>query len=64
MAKYDLVLKGGHVVDPAQCIDGPMDIAFLSGKVAAIDTDIAVPAGVETRDVSGHYVTPGLIESA
>lgn len=62
MAKYDLVLKGGHVVDPAQCIDGPMDIAFLSGKVAAIDTDIAVPAGVETRDVSGHYVTPGLID--
>ena len=62
MAKYDLVLKGGHVVDPAQSIDGPMDIAFLSGKVAAIDRDIAVPAGVETRDVSGHYVTPGLID--
>lgn len=62
MAKYDLVLKGGHVVDPAQSIDGPRDIAFLSGKVAAIDRDIAVPAGVETRDVSGHYVTPGLID--
>jgi len=62
MAKYDLVLKGGHVVDPAQAIDEPMDIAFAAGKVAAIDKVIAVPAGVETREVSGHYVTPGLID--
>jgi len=62
MAKYDLVLKGGHVVDPVQAIDGPMDVAFLSGKVAAIDRNIAVPPGVEARDVTGHYVTPGLID--
>jgi len=62
MAKYDLVLKGGHVVDPVQAIDGPMDVAFLSGKVAAIDRNIAVPPGVEARDVAGHYVTPGLID--
>ena len=62
MAKYDLVLKGGHVVDPVQAIDGPMDVAFLSGKVAAIDRNIAVPPGVEARDVDGHYVTPGLID--
>ncbi|WP_337660365.1 amidohydrolase/deacetylase family metallohydrolase [Anderseniella sp. Alg231-50] len=62
MAMYDLVLKGGHVVDPAQAIDGPMDVAFRSGKVAAVQRDIDVPAGVETRDVSGHYVTPGLID--
>ena len=62
MAKYDLVLKGGHVVDPLQAIDGPMDVAFLSGKVAAIDRNIAVPPGVEARDVAGHYVTPGLID--
>lgn len=62
MTKYDLVLKGGHVVDPAQNIDGPMDVAFLSGKVAAINKDIAVEAGVEARNVSGHFVTPGLID--
>ena len=62
MAKYDLVLKGGHVVDPVQAIDGPMDVAFLSGKVVAIDRNIAVPPGVEARDVAGHYVTPGLID--
>jgi dihydroorotase len=62
MAKYDLVLKGGHVVDPLQAIDGPMDVAFLSGKVAAIERSIAVPPGVEARDVAGQYVTPGLID--
>ncbi|MEO1160413.1 MAG: amidohydrolase/deacetylase family metallohydrolase, partial [Pseudomonadota bacterium] len=62
MAVYDLVLKGGHVVDPVQAIDASMDVAFRSGKVAAVERDINVPAGVEARDVSGHYVTPGLID--
>ena len=62
MAKYDLVLKGGHVVDPEQGIDTTMDVAFLAGRVAAIGKAIAVPAGVEMRDVSGSIVTPGLID--
>ena len=62
MAKYDLVLKGGHVVDPEQGIDTTMDVAFLAGRVAAIAKAIAVPAGVEARDVSGLVVTPGLID--
>jgi dihydroorotase len=62
MAKYDLVLKGGHVVDPSQNIDRKMDVAFLAGKVAAIEKAIAVTAGAEVRDVSGSIVTPGLID--
>jgi len=62
MAKYDLVLKGGHVVDPEQGIDTTMDVAFLAGRVAAIAKAIAVPAGVEARDVSDLIVTPGLID--
>ena len=62
MAAYDLVLKGGHVVDPGQSIDAKMDVAFSAGKVAAIAKSIAVPAGVEARDVSGLIVTPGLID--
>jgi dihydroorotase len=62
MAKYDLVLKGGHVVDPSQNIDRIMDVAFLAGKVAAIEKAIAVTAGAEVRDVSGSIVTPGLID--
>jgi dihydroorotase len=62
MAKYDLVLKGGHVVDPEQGIDTTMDVAFFAGRVAAIAKAIAVSAGVEARDVSGLIVTPGLID--
>jgi dihydroorotase len=62
MASFDLVLKGGHVVDPGQGVDAAMDVAFLAGKVAAIGKTIAVPAGVDSRDVSGSIVTPGLID--
>jgi len=62
MAKFDLVLKGGHVVDPGQGVDAAMDVAFLDGKVAAFGKTIAVPAGVDSRDVSGSIVTPGLID--
>lgn len=62
MTTYDLVLKGGHVVDPQQGIDAKMDVAFLAGKVAAVGKAIAVPAGADVRDVSGFIVTPGLID--
>jgi dihydroorotase len=62
MTRYDLVLKGGHVVDPSQNIDRVMDVAFLAGKVTAIEKAIVVPAGAEVRDVSGSIVTPGLID--
>lgn len=61
MAKYDLVLKGGRLVDPGQSIDAVMDIAFVSGKVAAIG-DIVASDAVDVRDVSGNIVTPGLID--
>ena len=62
MAAYDLVLKGGLVVDPGQSIDAKMDVAFLAGKVAAIAKSIVVPASAEVRDVSDLIVTPGLID--
>ena len=62
MAKYDLVLQGGHVVDPAQNINGPMDVAFAAGKVALLAKSIAAGDATQVRDVSGKYVTPGLID--
>ena len=37
---YDLVVKGGHVLDPGQGLDGVMDIGITDGKIAAIQTDI------------------------
>lgn len=61
-ARYDLVLKGGHVIDPSQGLDGPADIAFAAGKVAAIGADIVPGDGVDVRDASGHLVAPGFLD--
>ncbi len=62
MAAYDLVLKGGHVIDPAQNIDAVMDVAFAGGKVAAIARSLDTSGASDVRDVSGRIVTPGLID--
>lgn len=60
--EYDLVLKGGHVIDPRNKINGRRDIAIKDGKVAAVETSIAVSKESKTIDVSGLYVTPGLVD--
>lgn len=57
---YDLILRGGRVIDPAQGIDAPQDVAFQDGKVAALGA-IAGTAHAE-RDVSGAIVMPGMID--
>jgi dihydroorotase len=59
---YDLILKGGRVIDPSQNIDQVADIAFASGKVAALGGSIAPDGDTEVRDVSGKIVTPGFID--
>ncbi len=58
----DLILKGGHVIDPAQGINDVRDIAFNDGKVVAVEPSITGGAGTTVKDVSGTYVTPGLID--
>ncbi len=62
MATYDLILKGGHVIDPSQKIDGVMDVAFAGGKAAAVGRDLRPGPQTEVRDVTGYIVTPGLID--
>ncbi len=57
---FDLVLKGGRVIDPAQGIDAVRDVAFKDGRVAAVGSNLGEAA--DTRDVSGKIVTPGLID--
>ena len=60
--RYDLLLKGGHVIDPANGLDGKRDVAVLVGKVAAVEKDIPANEALKVVDVSGLYVTPGLID--
>jgi dihydroorotase len=57
----DLLLKGGTVLDPGAGLEGRMDVAFAQGRVAALGPELAVRAA-EVVDVSGRYVTPGLID--
>jgi dihydroorotase len=59
---YDVVLKGGHVIDVSNNINQQMDVAVLGGKIARVDRDIPAAAGKTVVDVSSYYVTPGLID--
>jgi hypothetical protein len=60
--RHDLLLTGGHVIDPASGVDGRKDVAFASGRVAAVDTAIPRETAREVVDVSGSYVAPGLVD--
>ena len=60
--RHDLLLTGGHVIDPVSGVDGRCDVAFVSGRVAAVDTTIPRETAREVVDVSGAYVAPGLID--
>ena len=60
-ATYDLVIKGGRVIDPSMGLDATRDIAISGGKIAAIESSIAADA-TETIDARGKLVTAGLID--
>jgi dihydroorotase len=60
--KYDLLLRGGHLIDPKNGLDAVRDVAIAGGKVAAVAARIDPADAFKTIDVSGLYVTPGLID--
>lgn len=60
-APWDLLVRGGTLVDPAQSISARRDIAFSGGKVVAVGESLTGDA-VETVDAAGALVTPGLID--
>ena len=59
---YDLLIKGGTVIDPAQSVNGPADVAFLNGTVASVAPDISEDDASEVYDATGLVVTPGLVD--
>ena len=63
MATYDLLIKGGEVVDPANKRQGDFDVAVSGGQVAAVETDLNPDHAREVFDASGKLVFPGLVDS-
>jgi dihydroorotase len=61
-ARYDLLLKGGHVVDPANHVDAVMDVAVAGGKIASVAKEIPAASADKVVDIAGLYVTPGLVD--
>ena len=60
-ATYDLVIKGGRVIDPSVGLDAERDVAIMRGRIAAVEANIAADAA-ETIDARGKIVAPGLID--
>jgi len=59
---YDILIKGGRVIDPAQNIDGTRDVAINGDKIATVDRDISPKEGKKLINAKGKIVTPGLID--
>jgi len=59
---YDLVIRGGHVIDPRNGVDGVRDVAIAGGRIAAVAPRLEAPATGRVVDASGLYVTPGLVD--
>ncbi len=59
---YDLLLKGGRVVDPASGLDAVRDVALAHGRIAEIGLGLSPADAMQVLDVNGKIVTPGLID--
>ena len=60
--KYDLLIKGGRVIDPVRRVDGIRDVAIAGGRIAAVEPTIAVADAADVLDAAGKLVVPGLID--
>src|SRR6266850_8013130 len=60
--QYGLLLKGGHVIDPKNRIDAVRDVAIAGGRIARVAESIDGSLSRQVVDVSGLYVTPGLLD--
>ena len=60
--RYDLLLRGGHVIDPRNGVNSVRDVAIAGGRIAAVAERIDPTEAAKTVDVSGLYVAPGLVD--
>ena len=61
-AKYELLLRGGHLIDPRNNISATRDVAIAAGKIAAVAPQINPADAAKTIDVAGLHVVPGLVD--
>jgi dihydroorotase len=59
---YNIIIKGGHVIDPKNNINEIMDIAVNNGKIMAVAKNIDSREAIQVINAEGFYVTPGLID--
>ena len=59
---YDFLIKGGRVIDGKNGISAVRDVAIKDGKIAAVEPNIPAQRALKTVDVTGLYVTPGLVD--
>jgi dihydroorotase len=59
---FDLLIRGGRVVDPGRGIDAPLDVAVRRGRIAAVEADLPVEQAHVVIDAAGALVTPGLVD--
>src|SRR6202042_1886717 len=60
--KFDLVVKGGEVLDPSQNLRGRRDIGIRWGIIEAVEPDIPAERALRVLNVAGKLVTPGLVD--
>ena len=60
--KFDLVIKGGDVLDPSQSLRGRRDIGIRFGRVEALEAEIPADRALRVLNASGKLVTPGLVD--
>jgi dihydroorotase len=62
MMPADLLLQGGRTIDPLHGVDGVADVAITGGKISAVGPNLSTEGVARVLDVSGHVVTPGIID--
>src|SRR5262245_65628761 len=63
VARYDLLLRGGRVIDPGRGVDGTLDVAVGDGRIVAVGPALPESAATEVVDVCGRLVLPGLVDT-
>jgi dihydroorotase len=61
-SEYDLLIRGGRVLDPGRRVDGMLDVAIRGGKIVSVRKGIPASSAAEVMDAGGLLVVPGLID--